>query len=172
MTLQIAPQGITLAYAELRRHLGKTSKLFCSRLALTFHETDEYTLYPAPIISVNKTRFTKHYFIGSKRIASRIGTGSFNNVYGINDSHVTAGGQDYAERMNQIETQREDYYKSLGIAPGILHQIRKASHIVWCLFCFALQQENTKKFLPTAATCAKRAVLCANGRPRKAELVL
>ena len=56
--------------------------------------------------------------------------------------------------------------------PGILHQIRKASHIVWCLFCFALQQENTKKFLPTAATCAKRAVLCANGRPRKAEPVL
>ncbi len=79
-----APQGITLAYAELRRHLGKTSKLFCSRLALTFHETDEYTLYPAPTISVNKTRFTKHYFIGSKRIASRIGTGSFNNIYGIN----------------------------------------------------------------------------------------
>ena len=31
--------------------------------------------------------------------------------------------------------------------PGILHQIRKASHIVWCLFCFALQQENTQKFL-------------------------
>ena len=29
-----------------------------------------------------------------------------------------------------------------------------------------------KKFLPTAAACAKRAVLCANGRPRKAEPVL
>ena len=86
---------------------------------ITFHETDEYTLYPASIISVNKNRFTKHYFIGDKRVASRIGTGKFNNVYGRNGSYVTAGQQDYAERMNQIESQKEDYYKELGIAPGV-----------------------------------------------------
>ncbi|MBQ8058340.1 MAG: RHS repeat-associated core domain-containing protein [Prevotella sp.] len=86
---------------------------------ITFHETDEYTLYPASIISVNKNRFTKHYFIGDKRIASKIGSGSFNNVYGQNGSFLTAGQQDYAERLNQIETQREDYYRELGIAPGI-----------------------------------------------------
>ncbi len=86
---------------------------------ITFHETDEYTLYPASILSVTKNRFTKHYFIGSKRIASRIGSGSFNNMYGVNGSHVTAGQQDYAERLSQIESQKEDYYKKLGIAPGI-----------------------------------------------------
>ena len=86
---------------------------------ITFHETDEYTLYPASIISVNKNRFTKHYFIGDKRIASRIGSGSFNNVYGQNGSFLTAGQQDYAERLNQIESQKEDYYRELGIAPGI-----------------------------------------------------
>ena len=86
---------------------------------ITFHETDEFTLYPAPIISISKNRFTKHYFIGDKRIASRIGTGQFNNVYGRNGSYVTAGQQDYAERMNQIESQKEDYYKELGIAPGV-----------------------------------------------------
>ena len=86
---------------------------------ITFHETDEFTLYPASIISVNKNRFTKHYFIGDKRVASRIGSGTFNNVYGRNGSYVTAGQQDYAERMNQIESQREDYYRELGIAPGV-----------------------------------------------------
>ena len=86
---------------------------------ITFHETDEYTLYPASILSVTKNRFTKHYFIGSKRVASRIGSGSFNNMYGVNGSHLTAGQQDYAERLNQIESQKEDYYKKLGIAPGI-----------------------------------------------------
>ena len=86
---------------------------------ITFHETDEYTLYPASILSVTKNRFTKHYFIGDKRVASRIGNGSFNNVYGINGSHLTAGQQDYAERLSQIESQKEDYYKKLGIAPGI-----------------------------------------------------
>ncbi len=83
---------------------------------ITFHETDNFTLYPASILSVNKNRFTKHYFIGDKRIASRIGTGLFNNVYGRNGSYVTAGQQDYAERMNQIQTQKEAYYKKVGVA--------------------------------------------------------
>ena len=86
---------------------------------ITFHEHDEFTLYPASIISVNKNRFTKHYFIGSQRVASRIGSGRFNNVYGRNGSYVTAGQQDYAERMSQIESQKEEYYKELGIAPGV-----------------------------------------------------
>ena len=86
---------------------------------ITFHETDNFTLYPASIICINKNRFTKHYFIGDKRIASRIGTGLFNNVYGRNGSYVTAGQQDYAERMNQIQTQKEAYYKKVGVAPGV-----------------------------------------------------
>ena len=85
----------------------------------TFHETDNFTLYPASILSVNKNRFTKHYFLGDKRVASRIGTGLFNNVYGRNGSYVTAGQQDYAERMNQIQTQKEAYYKKVGVAPGV-----------------------------------------------------
>ena len=86
---------------------------------ITFHETDNFTLYPASIISINKNRFTKHYFLGDKRVASRIGTGLFNNVYGRNGSYVTAGQQDYAERMNQIQRQKEAYYKQQGIAPGV-----------------------------------------------------
>ena len=86
---------------------------------ITFHETDNFTLYPASILSVNKNRFTKHYFLGDKRVASRIGTGLFNNVYGRNGSYVTAGQQDYAERMNQIQTQKEAYYKKVGVAPGV-----------------------------------------------------
>ena len=86
---------------------------------ITFHETDNFTLYPASILSVNKNRFTKHYFIGDTRVASRIGTGLFNNVYGRNGSYVTAGQQDYAERMNQIQTQKEAYYKKVGVAPGV-----------------------------------------------------
>ena len=86
---------------------------------ITFHETDNFTLYPASIISINKNRFTKHYFLGDKRVASRIGTGLFNNVYGRNGSYVTAGQQDYAERMNQIQKQKEAYYRQQGIAPGV-----------------------------------------------------
>ena len=114
-----APQGITLTNVDFRLHQDKMSKLFCAWFALKFHETDNFTLYPASIISINKNRFTKHYFIGDKRIASRIGTGLFNNVYGRNGSYITAGQQDNAERMNQIQKQKEAYYKQQGIAPGV-----------------------------------------------------
>ena len=86
---------------------------------ITFHETEDYTIYPAPIITVTKNRFTKHYFIGNKRIASKLGTGKFSNVYGISGNNVTAGQKDYAARMMQIEKQREEYYKSLGTPPGV-----------------------------------------------------
>ena len=86
---------------------------------ITFHKTEDYTIYPAPIITVTKNRFTKHYFIGDKRIASKLGTGKFNNVYGISGNNVTAGQKDYAARMLEIEKQREEYYKSLGTPPGV-----------------------------------------------------
>ena len=86
---------------------------------MTFHETEDYTIYPAPIITVTKNRFTKHYFVGDKRVASKLGTGKFSNVYGISSNNVTAGQKDYAARMLQIEKQREEYYRKLGTPPGV-----------------------------------------------------
>ena len=86
---------------------------------ISFHETEDYTIYPAPIITVTKNRFTKHYFIGDKRMASKLGVGKFSNVYGIGGNNITAGQKDYATRMMQIEKQREEYYKQLGTPPGV-----------------------------------------------------
>ena len=86
---------------------------------ISFHETEDYTIYPAPFITVTKNRFTKHYFIGDKRVASKLGVGKFSNVYGISGNNITAGQKDYAARMMQIEKQREEYYKSLGTPPGV-----------------------------------------------------
>ena len=86
---------------------------------ITFHETEDYTIYPAPIITVTKNRFTKHYFIGDKRVASKLGVGKFSNVYGVSSNNVTAGQKDYAARMMQIEKQREEYYRKLGTPPGV-----------------------------------------------------
>ena len=37
----------------------------------------------------------------------------------MNGSYVTAGQQDYAERMNQLQSQKEAYYKEIGVAPGV-----------------------------------------------------
>ena len=86
---------------------------------MTFHETEDYTIYPAPIITVTKNLFTKHYFVGDKRVASKLGVGKFSNVYGISSNNVTAGQKDYAARMMQIEKQREEYYRKLGTPPGV-----------------------------------------------------
>ena len=86
---------------------------------ITFHETEDYTIYPTPIITVTKNRFTKHYFIGDKRVASKLGVGKFSNVYGISSNNVTAGQKDYAARMMEIEKQREEYYRKLGTPPGV-----------------------------------------------------
>ena len=77
------------------------------------------TLYPAPILSITRQRFTKHYFIGDRRIASKIGAGIFQNAYGHGANVVTAGQKDYQMRMMQIEKQREDYYRKLGTPPGV-----------------------------------------------------
>ena len=77
------------------------------------------TLYPAPILSVTRRRFTKHYFIGDRRVASKIGAGIFQNAYGHGANVVTAGQKDYQMRMMQIEKQREDYYRKLGTPPGV-----------------------------------------------------
>ena len=77
------------------------------------------TIYPAPILSVTRQRFTKHYFIGDRRVASKIGAGIFQNAYGHGANVVTAGQKDYQMRMMQIERQREDYYRKLGTPQGV-----------------------------------------------------
>ena len=56
---------------------------------------------------------------GTPQVITFHKTDGFNNTYGVNGSNVTAGQQDYAERMNQIESQREDYYRAAGVAPGL-----------------------------------------------------
>ena len=84
---------------------------------------------------MTKNRFTKHYFVGDKRIASKLGTGKFSNVYGISSNNVTAGQKDYAARMLQIEKQREDYYRKLGTPPGCSYDEgcngRSRQHRLW-----------------------------------------
>lgn len=39
-------------------------------------------------------RFSKHYYAGTRRIASKLGTGEFHNIYGVENKHLTAGNKD------------------------------------------------------------------------------
>ena len=81
-----APQGLTSDCASEKR-----ASSFFARLVLKFHETEDYTIYPAPILNVTRRRFTKHYFIGDRCVVSKIGAGKFQNAYGHGANVVTAG---------------------------------------------------------------------------------
>ena len=85
---------------------------------ILWHDKDNWTMYVSPYMVVNSDRYTKHYYAGSQRIASKIGAGEFNNLYDASKACVTAGQKDYAERMNLITQSRNDYYAALGIPPG------------------------------------------------------
>ncbi|MBP5419481.1 MAG: RHS repeat-associated core domain-containing protein [Bacteroidales bacterium] len=85
---------------------------------ILWHDKDNWTMYVSPYMVVNSDRFTKHYYAGSQRIASKIGAGEFDNLYDASKACVTAGQKDYAERLNLITQSRNDYYAALGIPPG------------------------------------------------------
>ncbi|MFC2265316.1 MAG: hypothetical protein ACFNM7_08875 [Prevotella conceptionensis] len=44
-----------------------------------------------PILGVTRRRFIKCYFIGDRRVASKIGVGIFQNAYGHGANLITAG---------------------------------------------------------------------------------
>ncbi len=83
-----------------------------------WHDADNWTMYVSPYMVVNAKRFTKHYYVGTQRIASKIGTGEFNNLYDASKACVTAGQKDYSERLKLITQSRNDYYAAHGIPPG------------------------------------------------------
>ena len=85
---------------------------------ILWHDNDNWTMYVSPYMVVNSDRFTKHYYAGGQRIASKIGAGEFNNLYDASKACVTAGKKDYAERLNLITQSRNDYYAALVIPPG------------------------------------------------------
>ena len=83
------------------------------------HDDENYMLYVSPYMTVNADRFTKYYYAGTQRIASKLGSGKFDNVYGVNGFHLTAGGKDYAERSVQMVKGVQDYYRQAGVTPGV-----------------------------------------------------
>jgi RHS repeat-associated protein len=85
---------------------------------MLFHDADNYTAYVSPYLVVSNDRFTKHYYTGTQRVASKIGVGKFNNLYLEGGSNITAGQKDYAARMALIEKYRGAHYATLGIPPG------------------------------------------------------
>lgn len=83
----------------------------------TIKHNDNYTLYVSPYIVCTKSTFTKHYYIESQRMTSKIGYGTFTNT-SFPNTGLTAGGVDYTKRAEAIELSRISYYASQGVSPG------------------------------------------------------
>ncbi len=75
---------------------------------------DNYTAYVSPYLVAKEGRFTKHYFIEGQRIASRIGTGRFENRFHHNQG-LTAGNLNYNVRAYLLT---KSIREGLGFPPG------------------------------------------------------
>ncbi|PZR25401.1 MAG: hypothetical protein DI535_18185 [Citrobacter freundii] len=76
-----------------------------------------YVAYVSPYLVCRRTGFTKHIYIESQRIATKIGIGRFTNI-SFPHTALTAGGINYIKRAGDIQKQRYDYYAGLGVSPG------------------------------------------------------
>jgi RHS repeat-associated protein len=84
----------------------------------SFGHEKNYTGYLSPYFVFREGSFTKHYYIGSQRIVSKIGNGRFDNNSGLNGNGITAGGINFAKQQSWYDKKVEEYIASLGIPPG------------------------------------------------------
>ena len=92
-----------------------------------YHDDSDYTLYVSPFMTFNADRFTKYYYAGTQRIAGKIGSGKFENIYGEDGFHLTAGQKDYAQRAVNMLEGLQTYYQQTGVTPGVPNQLGKTA---------------------------------------------
>jgi len=83
----------------------------------TVRHTNNYSAYVSPYLVSKAATFTKHYYIGRDRIASKLGHGSFYNI-SFPQQGLSAGNVDYVARAGQMEQAQANFYASLGVSPG------------------------------------------------------
>lgn len=77
-----------------------------------------YSAYVSPYFVAKQNSYTKHYYMDGQRIASKIGTGKFNNNLLPSGQGIAAGNLDYQNRLLLLQQTLLNYYDSLGIPPG------------------------------------------------------
>ena len=101
----------------LKSHGGVQGIFIDGAPAGMINHRDNYIAYVSPYMVAEKHKFTKHYFIEGQRIASRLGSGQFDNPaypYG----GITAGNLNYTQRIQQLQQAAIEYYVSTGLPPG------------------------------------------------------
>ncbi len=103
----------------VKEHLGGEAVWVNGTKAGVKTDSMEYSIYPSPYLSITGNRWTKHYYIGSERIASRTGTlGDFSALH-TSDNQSAGNGQVASVNYAAIRVAEEDsiasYYAQLGV---------------------------------------------------------
>jgi len=83
----------------------------------TVSHFNNYTVYVSPYLVCRRTSFTKHIYIESQRIATKIGKGQFTNI-SFPSTALSAGNINYVNRAKQLQADRIKYYATLKPSPG------------------------------------------------------
>ena len=91
-------------------------------------DTVTYSIYPNPYITINGNRWTKHYYIGSERVASRTGTimGGFNGLHDM-DSDVAGSTLQIPVNYDSMCATEEDSIASMYERFGVPYEVQHAN---------------------------------------------
>lgn len=103
----------------IKSHGGLQAVYVDGSIAGPIAHKDNFTVYVSPYMVYSKDKFTKHYYVESQRMASKIGVGNlYSNTipFGVG---ITAGNLDYQERSDSLMQALRDLLASLGYNVGI-----------------------------------------------------
>ena len=139
----------TIAYdpvgnRTVKEHGGGEAIWVNSKHAGTTTDTVTYSIYPNPYISINGNRWTKHYYIGGERVASR--TGTISGFQALNDTQNPPAGLGIVNSINYSAMRSaegdsiDSMYARLGV-PYRAHQPNTRGD-GWHLYLPATQTEE------------------------------
>ena len=139
----------TIAYdpdgnRTVKEHGGGEAVWVNSKHAGTMTDTVTYSIYPNPYININGNRWTKHYYIGGERVASR--TGTISGFQALNDTQNPPAGLgivnsiNYSAMRQAEEDSIDSMYARLGV-PYRAHQPNTRGD-GWHLYLPATQTEE------------------------------
>ena len=113
-------------------------------------DTLTYTIYPNPYITVNGNRWTKHYYVGGERIASRTGTlGDFNSM-STGDNYSAGHGIQTVSYDGMIAAEEDSVaamYERFGMPYGVLHASARGNADI-LYFPITKENDNTAETAP------------------------
>jgi len=84
----------------------------------TLENNRRTVIYVSPYFVMRDGGFTKHYFAGTQRVLSKLGTGRFHNRFTPSNRVITAGNKNYIQRQQQLRQGLYDPMRELQIPPG------------------------------------------------------